>query len=311
MRPLTSAREGSAASPLCASGGPRERREERMLGAGSSPGDGGDNTWHRSGHRSPKDQARAQARTRAKRVKSSGSHSCFLLQPKHSSPWAPAACTTAGLMDSLPDVFCSMPRMPFSTGTQEEAYLCWERAARFSRRGCKNRQPQTQMQSLPVANFSEAELIFPGAGGQGCKPECWGQPWIVSQGWVKVKSEVRVDHVELESSHPSLRRCCRVWADGWRVGKLPHVAIVWFSQKPRGSVDLVRSLLFQYWQPRTERKQNNSMGKRKVQSSGSRHLTGERCWMRRAQYQPSHLVMMAAHRWTPTDSSPQVYKVRG
>ena len=94
-----------------------------MLKAGSSPGDGGDSTWHRSGHGSPKDQARAQAEPGPK-GKILGVLFMLPAQPKHSDPWAPAACTTAGLMDSLPDVFCSVPRMPFSTGTQEEAYLC-------------------------------------------------------------------------------------------------------------------------------------------------------------------------------------------
>ena len=146
----------------------------------------------------------------------------------------------------------------------------------------KNRQPQTQMQSLPVANFS-GRAYFSRGGRTEPQTRMLGAAWIaksrLSQGqeWVP-----GVDHLELESSRPSLaRRCCRVWADGWRMGKLPHAATVWFFTEAR-DMDLKWELYyFSIGSQEQKKSKNNSMGERKVQSSGSQHLTGERCWMRR------------------------------
>lgn len=177
MRPLTSAREDLLLLLcVCLEGRAGERREERMLKAGSSPGDGGDSTWHRSGHGSPKDQARAKAEPGPK-GKILGVSFMLPAQPKHSDPWAPAACATAGLMDSLPDVFCSVPRMPFSTGTQEEAYLCcWERAVGFSRHGCKKQAAPNANAKPSCCQFLRASLFFQGREDRAANPNAGGSP---------------------------------------------------------------------------------------------------------------------------------------
>lgn len=133
-------------------------RRDSWRWAGFSPGD---NTWHCSGHGNPEDQARALAGPgpkgkifRVSLMWPRRFNSWTGCSAQHSDPWAPAARATAWLMDSLPDVFCSVPRMPFSPWTCEEAYLCWERAAGFSRQSCKEQAAPMQMQSFPVANFS-------------------------------------------------------------------------------------------------------------------------------------------------------------
>lgn len=138
----------SVSPPLCGRRGGRER-EERTLKAGQLLTWGGlALRW--SGEPQGLRWSSAGPGPKGKNLWALIRASC---SAQHSDPWAPGAWATAWLMDSLPDVFCSVPRMPFFTWTKGEAYLCWGRAVGFSRPGCKEQAAPLQRQSLPVANF--------------------------------------------------------------------------------------------------------------------------------------------------------------
>lgn len=120
----------------------------------------------------PRTEARAQAEPGPK-VKSSEVSFMLPAQPKHSDPGAPAACTTAG--NGFNTVFSAPCQGCHSLQELRKSLFVLRKSCSILQAWLQKTGSPKRRQSLPVANFS-SELIFPGAGGQGCKTECWGQP---------------------------------------------------------------------------------------------------------------------------------------
>lgn len=96
-----------------------------------------------------------------------------------SDPWAPRDSATTCLMDSLPDVFCYVPGIPFSTGSHVCAESHWHPWVWISMRDTdKNMQPSSnRYRKHPACHQCWAIFCFCKGAGQPCKSDHCRTEW--------------------------------------------------------------------------------------------------------------------------------------